>query len=58
MDSTASGLAMAVLIGAVILATRTTDTSRRVLIVAAGAALAWAVSVLYTSLTRQMLVIQ
>ena len=58
MDSTASGLAMAVLLGAVILAKQTTDTSRRVLIVVAGAALAWAVSVLYTSLTRQMLVIQ
>lgn len=58
MDSTASGLAMAVLLGAVILATRTADTSRRVLIVVAGAALAWAVSVLYTSLTRQMLVIR
>ena len=49
---------MAVLLGAVILAKQTTDTSRRVLIVVAGAALAWAVSVLYTTLTRQMLVIQ
>lgn len=49
---------MAVLIGAVILATRTTDTSRRVLIVVAGAALAWAVSVLYTTLTRQVVVIR